>query len=325
MLGDKIMNQRKKAGWTQEEFAEKLNVSRQSVSKWESNQSIPDVNKLLQISELFGVSVDYLLKAELVEPEFLEEVDNPNIRQISLEETNEYIEISERAAKKIALGVSLCILAPVTLMFLTAASENQWLEITHKFAVGVGVSILLLLVALATSVFVSMGIQLRKYEFLENEIFETQYGVKPFIEDKKAKYQSTYTKSLITGIVLCILAVIPLTMLVLADAEGTFTSLGVVVLLVLVASGVYLLVESGVRWSSYAKILQEGEYSKKKKANKKMTDAIFGSYWLLVVAFYLGYSFLTMNWERSWIVFPVVGVLFGILTIVVSLFEKDKV
>ena len=59
ILAEKIVSLRKKAGWSQEELAEKLDVTRQSVSKWESAQSIPDINKILQMSTLFGVSTDY--------------------------------------------------------------------------------------------------------------------------------------------------------------------------------------------------------------------------------------------------------------------------
>ena len=65
ILADKIIQQRKKNGWSQEELAEKLNVTRQSVSKWESAQSIPDLQKILQLSQIFEVSTDYLLKDEL--------------------------------------------------------------------------------------------------------------------------------------------------------------------------------------------------------------------------------------------------------------------
>lgn len=61
ILADKIIRLRKKAGWSQEELAEQLNVTRQSVSKWESAQSIPDINKILQLSKIFGVTTDYLL------------------------------------------------------------------------------------------------------------------------------------------------------------------------------------------------------------------------------------------------------------------------
>ena len=61
ILADKIMEERKKNGWSQEELAEKLGVTRQSVSKWESAQSVPDLQRILRMSELFGVSTDYLL------------------------------------------------------------------------------------------------------------------------------------------------------------------------------------------------------------------------------------------------------------------------
>ena len=61
-FSDKLIALRKKAGWSQEELAERLNVSRQSVSKWESAQSMPDIDKIVQLSSLFGVTTDYLLK-----------------------------------------------------------------------------------------------------------------------------------------------------------------------------------------------------------------------------------------------------------------------
>lgn len=54
ILADKIIDLRKKAGWSQEELAEKLAVTRQSVSKWEGAQSIPDMDKVVQMSRLFG-------------------------------------------------------------------------------------------------------------------------------------------------------------------------------------------------------------------------------------------------------------------------------
>lgn len=60
ILADKIIELRRKSGMSQEELAEKLNVSRQSVSKWESAASIPDLTRILEMSRLFGVTTDYL-------------------------------------------------------------------------------------------------------------------------------------------------------------------------------------------------------------------------------------------------------------------------
>ena len=65
ILADKIIEERKKNGWSQEEFASQLNVSRQAVSKWESAQSIPDLKRIIEMANLFGVSTDYLLKDEM--------------------------------------------------------------------------------------------------------------------------------------------------------------------------------------------------------------------------------------------------------------------
>lgn len=53
-LADKIINLRKKAGWSQEELAGRLGVTRQSVSKWEGAQSVPDIEKIVQLSSVFG-------------------------------------------------------------------------------------------------------------------------------------------------------------------------------------------------------------------------------------------------------------------------------
>ena len=65
ILAEKIMELRKKNGWSQEELAEKMEVSRQSISKWESAQSVPDMGRIVRLSDLFGVSTDYLLKDDL--------------------------------------------------------------------------------------------------------------------------------------------------------------------------------------------------------------------------------------------------------------------
>ena len=60
-LAEKITLLRRQRGWSQEDLAERMGVSRQSVSKWESAQSIPDINRILELSRIFEVSTDYLL------------------------------------------------------------------------------------------------------------------------------------------------------------------------------------------------------------------------------------------------------------------------
>lgn len=63
-LGEKIRDQRRKASLSQEQLAEKLNVSRQAITKWETNRGIPDISNLIAISDEFGLSLDELIKED---------------------------------------------------------------------------------------------------------------------------------------------------------------------------------------------------------------------------------------------------------------------
>ena len=79
ILADKITDLRKKNGWSQEELANRLGVSRQAVSKWESAGSIPDLNKIIKMSDLFSVSTDYLLKDSLENEEEITAMPERNV------------------------------------------------------------------------------------------------------------------------------------------------------------------------------------------------------------------------------------------------------
>lgn len=63
-LGEKLLKMRKARGWSQEDLAEKLGVSRQAVSRWEAGTAKPDADKIIWLCDLFGVSADYLLRED---------------------------------------------------------------------------------------------------------------------------------------------------------------------------------------------------------------------------------------------------------------------
>ena len=88
ILADKIILERKKNGWSQEELADKLGVTRQAVSKWEGAQTMPDLQRILEMSRLFQVSVDYLIKEEVEVVEHITETEvmDTSVRRVSLEE-----------------------------------------------------------------------------------------------------------------------------------------------------------------------------------------------------------------------------------------------
>ena len=105
ILAEKIMEERKKNGWSQEELAEKLSVSRQAVSKWESAQSIPDLQRVIQLSEIFGVSTDYLLKDECETPQPIEGVEPSDkdfpLKKVSVEDANDFMEVRKKNPGKL--------------------------------------------------------------------------------------------------------------------------------------------------------------------------------------------------------------------------------
>ena len=126
IFADKLIKLRKKSGWSQEELANQMNVTRQSVSKWEGAQSIPDLEKIIRLSELFGVSIDYLLKDEIEEAEQIDYTeDTPQVRSVSIEEAFNFLRIKEMTAKWIAYGVLLCILSPICLLVLGQLMKYQ--------------------------------------------------------------------------------------------------------------------------------------------------------------------------------------------------------
>ena len=322
ILADKIAELRKKNGWSQEELAGQLGVSRQSVSKWESASSIPDLDKILKMSEIFGVSTDYLLK-DSNEPE--EEALTPaapvtapdhgsdnDIRTVSLEEANCFMDIVKDMAAKIAAGVSICILSPILLLLLAGLSAEEaghMLPVT--LAVAVGLTALLVMVAGAVALFIWYMRKTERFEYLEKEPIELAYGVTGIVEKRKKGYESSHGISLVIGVGLCILSAIPVLVLGVLDEDGMLAIYGVIFCLVIVSAGVFFLVRTCVIFGSFQKLLEEGDYSRDKKTAEKRNETVTTVYWCIVTAVYLGWSFYTMEWQRTWIIWPCAAVLFG--------------
>ena len=327
ILANKIMALRKKNGWSQEELAEKVGVSRQSVSKWESMQSIPDLDKILVLAQVFGVSTDYLLKEELEEEETVLYPDMPeegSPRRVSVQEANEFIAVKKETSNKIAFGVMLCILSPILIILLPELSVAGLWAVTETVAEGIGLGVLLLLVASAVAIFITCGMKTNQFEFLETEIIDTEYGVAGMVKEKKAALQPAFTRNVVIGVSMIILAVMPLIVVsCITENEVIIVSL-VCLLILMVAVAVFLFISVGIEWETYKKLLQEDDYRPEVKTQNKKNQPIVTVYWLLATAIYLGWSFVTNDWHSTWIVWPVAGVLFGAVITIANVFGKKN-
>lgn len=273
ILAEKITEARKKNGWSQEEMAEKLSVSRQAVSKWESAQSTPDLQKVLRLAEIFGVSTDYLLKDELKSEtgtEILEyAAEESSVRSVSMEEANAFMEWRRKTGPTLAGAVALCIISPALLIFLAGLSDSHIENISENMATGAGISVLLLLVAAAVVIFVSYSIHGQQYEYLEKERIETAYGVTGLVQERKKDYESTFTRGIAAGVTLCILAVIPMFAAIAFSQPDYIITATVSILLLLVAVGVFFIVRVSTIMEATSSCCRKANIHRKKNDTKR--------------------------------------------------------
>lgn len=325
ILADKIIELRKKSGMSQEELAEKLGVSRQSVSKWESTQSTPDLNRILKMAELFGVSTDFLLKDEidLVKHEqtetaevFVDETEPP-LTHVSMQEVNEYLSKIPTNALMTASGVALCILSPVFAISFDLLFDSPLEDLGAVF--------MFIFIAGAVGLFIYAGSLVKKFDYLKNECLDTEYGVDGMVKDKKNQYQPKHTLNIIIGVICCILSVTP--PIILDIVADNLDDLGAIMMFVLIAFGVFSIVKTNIINNSFDVILEKDGFSRKRKIKenetRKKAGTVVGVYWLIVVALYLGLSFITMRWDRTWIIYPVAGVLTPVVAIIASKLKKN--
>lgn len=325
ILADKIIKLRKKNGWSQEELADKMNVSRQAVSKWEGAQSIPDLEKILQLSALFGVTTDYLLKDEIEDEEL--SGDTPSdaaVKRISMEEANEYIELRKKASWRIGLATFLCILSPVTIMVLSILSELPNPIITENMAGAVGLTVLFAFVLCAVPIYIYCGFKNQPYSFLDKNVpFELEYGVKGLVVEKKNAFRPTYVAYNIIATCVCIFAVVPLVILSFAGNE-ILVAVALALLMVIAGIGAGMFIVAGTQNASMQKLLKEGEYDPIEKKKNNIIETVGTIYWVVTTAIFLGWSFVTNDWHLSWIIWPIAGVLFVAVMMICKLTNNKK-
>ena len=207
---------------------------------------------------------------------------------------------------------------------LGAMSEMPNYHISENAAAGIGICVLIVLIAIAVTIFILCGMKTKKYEFMEKEDIETVYGVSGMVKEKRDAYHSMYVTQLVIGIACCICSVIPL-FGTLAVSESDFYMVSAVcMLLALVAIGTYFIVRCAAKMNAMNQLLEEEDYTRQKKhENRKMSGPVT-VYWLIATAIYLAWSFTTNDWDRTWIIWPVVGVLFPAFYAIVSGIRKKS-
>lgn len=313
ILADKIIELRKKQGMSQEELAEKLGVSRQSVSKWEGAQSTPDLNRILQLAEIFSVSTDTLLKdseelSAAAAPVQETAETEPPLRKVSMEEANSFLAANEKHSLRTAIGVALCILCVLPIIIIG--------DIT-KYGDVIGVPMMFVLIAAGVSLFIISGQKMKPYEYLDKEGIDTEYGISGMVNEKKSKFAPKHTLSIVIGVVLFILSVIPFIVLEEVMEENSYTdAIGAAVFFPMIAIGVALIVHSSIIMNGYHKLLEDEGFTREKKSRSHAPSPAMTVYWCSVTALYLALSFLTKRWDLTWLIWVIAGILTPVVHII---------
>lgn len=252
-LSEKIIFLRKQQSWSQEDLAERIGVSRQSVSKWESGTSAPELDRIVQLCRLFDVTADALIRDDL-DLDGSETPPADRTARLSLQEAYAYLADHQTAARKIALGRMLCVASPSVLIALSGFSGI--------LVTAVGLPALFLLIAWGVWLFVNAGTITHRYHHIQKKKFTPDPAVTDWAKSALEQLHPTLTRSRAFGISLCvlspgcILAFIGLGSLLWQDG-GSGACVGVGLMLAVLAAGIYLISCSSIISSCYRRLLKE--------------------------------------------------------------------
>ena len=234
----------------------------------------------------------------------------------SLSEARHLIGSYDFEANKIGLGVFLILLG---------AGLIATLE-TFNLA-GFGVMILLIFVAIAVGMFIHAGLSL---EALEKSIQSTNNAFYltdddyEMVEEQYNLFQEESRFRIPVGVMLCIVSVIPIVFFGILENELLVQRYGVILLVVAVGIGVFQFIKYGMNETAYEKVLNLGEYSMEERQIQQKLEPISGVYWMVITVIYLAWSFLSMDWHFTWIIWPIAAALWALITLIVKMMTTHK-
>lgn len=292
-FGENLQFYRKRENITQEQLAEQLGVSRQTISKWESGTSYPEMEKLLQLCEMFHCTMDVLLRGDA---------------QMALkEDTTGYDRHIDQFAKEIAGGIAF-ILSGVT--FAAAAEGFRLPEYVQAGGA-------ILLIVIGVLILIAGGLK-------HGRFVEKHPQIQPFYtEEELEQASSRFITMTVTGIGIILAGLVFVIVTegfpVPAGYTGTLYEW---TFLLFVTVGVTLLVYGGIKKSKYniEDYNRENAPGEKRKEDKadRIKSAVCGCIMLVATIIFLVAGLGFNLWEKCWIVYVVGGLLCGIASIVIE-------
>lgn len=303
-FGIKLQILRKDKRLSQEALAEQLGVSRQAVSKWERGEGYPEMDTIIMISNLFGVTLDYLMKDnDDEEISISAPIEEAGI-VLSTAELDNFILYKKRNAFIIATAVMAIIMSVSLVVFF---EENSLAK-----------GAMLIIVALAIGSMILVGILSEKYEYLEKKPIILKGNDLEKMKRKQKKHMTTFAIMIATGVFLIILGIAAVVAFegefqyISLTNPQSFTILGtgpvVGYFLWTVAIAVFMFIYAGITRQTYQQICNSKEYIKEVEEEEE-ENKYYAITMPVAAAIYLILGLLFDLWDQSWVIFPVVAIL----------------
>ena len=309
-FGENLQFLRKRAGLTQEALAEQMEVSRQSVSKWESNAAYPEMEAILRLCDLFGVDMDTLLRGD--------------VSRRFMEDTAGYDKHMNAFSKAIAGGVGLILLGVTILVTLLTGLTADAEVAVYPLA---GTAILLIFIAISVAIFIVFG--------MGHDRFQKKHPViQPFYtEEQIDAYERRFPLLIALPVVLILTGVVIQVAIVLVpelsnmDNQDKWALLGTSILLFCITVAVTVLVWAGIQKDKYdiEKYNRETQKEQNPTPEQKRLNGLIGAVWgagmILAAALHLLLGFVWELWPSAKVIYPVAALLCVAVTIILK--RKD--
>jgi len=292
-IGEKLFELRKEKNLSQEEVADKLNVSRQAISKWESNDCYPETEKLIKICEIFNCSMDTIIKGR--------------VQKKNETTKTSYEKIMNKFSKGIALGVFLILLGTTFLLGIISRSTDEKNIIT-------GVIILLIFVLFTIPIFIIRGLEIETFK-RKNPLLENFYT-----SEEIDKYDKVFSKALVISISIIILGVIVFMALYGFKIFNGNVIMQVSILMIFITISTPILVYHGIQKDKYD-IEKHNKANNYIKENEELLGKISGVIMIMATIIYFILGFIWNLWKYNWLIYPICGMICGIFAIIL---QKEK-
>lgn len=300
-LGENLQYLRKKNDITQEQLAERLEVSRQSVSKWESDTTYPEMEKLVQLCQMFHVTMDDLIQKD--------------ISSLYVEDKSHYDAHMNLFSRMISLGVGLILFGLFLTTFLNGIGFTDELSAIAFF----------IFIVIAVAIFIVMGLQHDNFQ-RKNPYIEDFYT-----EEEIDRFHKKFTVMIAVGVSLILIGIILMLGLepILSqrfadtslDADELLSSIFLFVIMIAVTTIVYAGMQKGKFEIKHYNLMHDEESEEYKK--DQLTGTVCGCLMMIATIIYLISGFKNNNWGMPYvIVFPVFGIGCGIAAMIINARKK---